>query len=177
MTGRIGRGGRKGQTHTATPRLRSHDVPPASEVTVTRPDGTTDTVPAQKARNASRPAPRRGPLVCAICGHPAKETPTLYSNARRSRGKPVHGACDPTATAKRPKQPPQPRQPAPPPPVRGRITPGADPATAWIELSCTQCGAAPGRLCTMRYSDGSSAESNAPHRERAAAAQRAARPR
>lgn len=52
VTRRIGRGGRSGETHTATPNLRDYDVPPASPVTVTRPDGTTEVRPAAKAKAA-----------------------------------------------------------------------------------------------------------------------------
>ncbi len=173
MTGRIGRGGRKGQTHTATPKLRDYEIAPASAVTVTSTDGSTRTVPAQKARTPQKPQRRRGPLVCAICGHPATDSPTLYGWQGRSRGKPVHGACDPKATAKRPQ--PKPRAPAPatPPKVVGSVPAGTDPQTAWRHLSCTQCGAQPMARCVLRYSDGTSAETDTPHRERAAAGRRA----
>src|ERR1041385_4709473 len=57
MTRRIGRGGRKGQTHTATPKLRSYSVPPASEVTVIRGDGTTEIF----LRGSRRPRRSSGP--------------------------------------------------------------------------------------------------------------------
>ncbi|MFF9432048.1 hypothetical protein [Streptomyces sp. NPDC014746] len=178
MTRRIGRGGRKGQTHTATPKLRSYSVPPASAVTVTRADGTTEIVPAQKPQATQKQRPKRGPLICAMCGGPTTESPTVYSTARGTRGKPVHASCDPSAKSERPKRPPRQRkQDLTPPPVRGRVTPGADPATAWIDISCTQCSAQPGQRCVVRYSDGSSAEAKIPHRERALAAKKAAAPR
>ncbi|MFC9620023.1 hypothetical protein ACFTXM_08510 [Streptomyces sp. NPDC056930] len=176
MTRRIGRGGRKGQTHTATPTLRSYDVAPASDVTVTQANGTSYTVPAQSPKSTPRPSRKRGPLVCAMCGDPLNG-PALFSRARGSRGKPVHGACDPTATPERVKRPKPSRQPVAAPPPRGRLSPGADPATAWIELPCTQCPAQPGERCTVRYSDGSTAEAKVPHRERTLAAKKAAGPR
>ncbi|MFD7552481.1 hypothetical protein [Streptomyces sp. NPDC059816] len=55
MTRRIGRGGRKGQTTppTATPTTRSYDVPPASDVTVTKANGTSYAVPAQSTYSPS----------------------------------------------------------------------------------------------------------------------------
>ncbi|MFF4653570.1 hypothetical protein [Streptomyces sp. NPDC001380] len=181
MAGRIGRGGRRGQTHTATPRLRSYDVSPASEVTVTQADGTTEVVPAQKSQRTPRPSRKRGPLICAMCGHPVTESPTLYSNDRWARGKPVHGACDPKATPDRPKRPSKPSPPRSqdlaPPAERGRLAPGADPDTAWLALPCTQCPAQPGQRCVVRYSDGSSGEAPSPHRERSAAGRRAVLPR
>lgn len=178
MTRRIGRGGRQGQTHTATPTLRSYSIPPASAVTVTRADGTTEIIPAQKPQATKKQRPQRGPLVCAMCGDPATETPTVYSRARGTRGKPVHASCDPTATAERPKRPPQERkQELTPPPVRGRPEPGTDPSTAWVGIPCTQCPAQPGERCTVSYSDGTSSEAAIPHRERALAGRKAVRPR
>ncbi|MEU6331996.1 hypothetical protein ABZ851_32785 [Streptomyces sp. NPDC047049] len=178
MTGRIGRGGRKGQTHTATPKLRSYSVPPASEVTVTRTDGSMQILPAQKPQATQKQRPRKGPLICAMCGDPTAESPTVYSKAPRTRGKPVHASCDPTATQKRAKRPPRQRkQDLVPPPTRVRLTPGADPATAWIDLPCTQCPAQPGERCVVKYRDGSTAEVRTPHRERSLAARKAAAPR
>ncbi|WP_433121836.1 zinc finger domain-containing protein [Streptomyces lavendofoliae] len=113
-----------------------------------------------------------------MCGDPTTESPTVYSTARGTRGKPVHASCDPSAKSERPKGPPRQRkQNLTPPPARGRVAPGADPATAWIEISCTQCPAQPGQRCMVRYSDGSSAEAKIPHRERALAAKKAAAPR
>ncbi|MFD0396437.1 hypothetical protein ACFQ3Z_46305 [Streptomyces nogalater] len=88
MTRRIGRGGCKGQTHTATPKLRSYSVPPASAVTVTRADGTTEIVPAQKPQATQKQRPKRGPLICAMCGDPTTESPTVYSRARGTRASP-----------------------------------------------------------------------------------------
>lgn len=142
VTRRIGRGGRKGQTHTATPSLRLYSVPPASPVTVTRPDGTTEIIPARKPQATQKAKPKRGPLVCAMCGGPTDESPTMYSRARGTRGKPVHSSCDPTATQARPQRPPQQRKKTvPSTPTRGSIAPGADPATAWTNLACPQCRA------------------------------------
>lgn len=170
--------GRKGQTHTATPKLRSYSVPPASAVTVTRADGTTEIVPAQKPQAAQKQRLRRGPLICAMCGDPATDSPTVYSTARGTRGKPVHASCAPSAKSERPKRPPRQRkQDLMPSPVRGRVAPGADPATAWIDISCTQCPAQPGRRCVVRYSDGSSAEAKIPRRERVLAAKSLVRQR
>src|SRR4051812_15224715 len=110
MTRRIGRGGRKGQTHTATPKLPSFSVPPASEVTVTRTDGSTQIVPARKPQATQERRPQRGPLICAMCGDPTGESPTVYSRALGTRGKPVHASCDPTAKKARPKRPPRQRK-------------------------------------------------------------------
>jgi hypothetical protein len=46
-----GRGGRVGQQHRAVPAdLREFDVPPASDVVVTRSDGTIDRQPARRAK-------------------------------------------------------------------------------------------------------------------------------
>jgi hypothetical protein len=108
-----------------------------------------------------------------MCGAPMNG-PALFSRARGTRGKPVHGSCDSTAAPERAKPP---RQPAATPPPRGRLLPGADPATAWIELPCTQCTAQPGEHCTVRYNDGSTAEAKIPHRERTLAGRKAAGPR
>lgn len=178
MTRRIGRGGRKGQTHTATPKLRSYSVPPASEVTVTRVDGTMEIVPARKPQATQKQRPKRGPMICAVCGDLTTEFPTVYSTARGTRGEPVHASCDLSAKSERPKRPPRQRkQDLTPPPVRGRVAPGADPATAWIDISGTPCPAQPGQRCVVRYGDGSSAEAKIPHRERALAAKAAAAPR
>lgn len=178
MTRRIGRGGRKGQTHTATPALRSYSVPPASAVTVTRADGTTDIVPAQKPQATQQWQPKRGPLICAICGDPTSETPTAHSTAQGTRGKPVHRSCGPSTRRKRPKRPPRQRkQHLLSTPVPALVMPGADPTTVWIEIPCTQCPAQPGQRCTVRYSDGSTAEAKSPHRERALAARKAVAPR
>ncbi len=171
MTGRIGRGGRKGQKHTATPTLREYDVAPASPVTVTSADGSSRVVPAQKARIPQKPQRRRGPLICAICGEPAADSPPVYGVQGRSRGKPVHRACDPHATAKRPQ--PKPAGPAKPPKPSGSVPAGTSPADAWRFLSCTQCGAQPTALCVRTYSDQSTAETKTPHREREAAGRRA----
>ncbi|WP_225642508.1 hypothetical protein [Streptomyces werraensis] len=60
MTRRIGKGGRKGQTHSAAPKLRSYSAPPASEVTVPRTDGGTEVVPARKPQATQKQQPKRG---------------------------------------------------------------------------------------------------------------------
>ncbi|GHG13162.1 hypothetical protein GCM10017667_53630 [Streptomyces filamentosus] len=60
------------------------------------------------------------------------------------------------------------------------MAPGADLATAWIDLSCTQCPAQPGQpgqRCVVQYSNGASAEAKIPHRERVLVAKEAAAPR
>ncbi|MFE7357437.1 hypothetical protein ACFU8Q_30875 [Streptomyces sp. NPDC057543] len=90
------RGGRKGQQHRATPDdLRSYTVSPASPVTVTRADGSTETRAAKAARKAT-PAPRRrGP---AVCGDPI-EGKVWVSREQGSRGKPVHPVCEKKAQA------------------------------------------------------------------------------
>lgn len=106
MTRRIGRGGRKGQTHTASPKLRSYSVPPASEVTGAHADGTTEIVPARKPQATQKQRPKRGPLICAMCGAPTTESPTVYSTARGKRGKPLHASSEPSAKRERPKRPP-----------------------------------------------------------------------
>ena len=100
MTSKIPvRGGRKGQQHRATPDdLRSYTVSPASPVTVTRADGSTETRAAKAARE-TMPAPRRrGPAVCAMCGD-AIEGKVWVSREQVSRGKPVHPDCENKAKA------------------------------------------------------------------------------
>lgn len=63
-TGRHGGGGRTGQHHRKTPQLRSYDVPPASDVTVSRPDGTEEILPAKKPKAATtRKRPKRRDLI------------------------------------------------------------------------------------------------------------------
>lgn len=93
----VGRGGRKGRTHTATPKLRSYSVPPASGVTVTRADGTTEIVPAQKPQATQKQRPKRGPLICAMCGDPTTESPTgvapLEGRAELGRRCLAHHPC------------------------------------------------------------------------------------
>ncbi|MFI0901756.1 hypothetical protein [Streptomyces sp. NPDC020983] len=145
MTNRPGRGGRKGQTHTATPRLRSYDVPPASEVTVTRADGSTSTVPAQRPQPSRKPARRRGPLVCAVCGYPIDKD----ARRRSERGKPAHlaGRC--------------------PKPERAKAAPrqsGEDEDKLWAKVTCPRCTAAPDQRCVIRADKGTT--SPTPHRER-----------
>jgi hypothetical protein len=67
---RRGSGGRTGQRYSKTPRLPSYEVPPAGDVTITRPDGSVEIVPPVKlvrsiprGKTAGRPArrPRPGP--------------------------------------------------------------------------------------------------------------------
>lgn len=60
-SGRHGGGGRTGQHHRKTPTLGSYSVPPASEVTITRPDGTVEIEPAKtpKAERTRRTPSRR----------------------------------------------------------------------------------------------------------------------
>ncbi|MEV3926423.1 MULTISPECIES: hypothetical protein [Actinomycetes] len=100
MSNRIprGRAGRKGQQHRATPSgLRSYEVTLASEVTITRPDGSVEIKPAAKAKKTvpqtRRPA-RRGPAVCAMCGYPITDAVRVSQEQGPARGKPVHGACE-----------------------------------------------------------------------------------
>ncbi|MFF7199152.1 hypothetical protein ACIOC1_34085 [Streptomyces sp. NPDC088197] len=143
MTTRPGRGGRKGQTHTATPRLPSYDVPPASEVTVTRVDGTSSTVPAQRPQPSRRPARRRGPLICAMCGYPIDKD----VRRRSERGKPAHLAGD------CPKPEPSPARPG---------QPGEEDAELWAKVTCPRCKAAPEKRCVIRKGTTSAV----PHRER-----------
>jgi hypothetical protein len=143
MSNRPGRGGRKGQTHTATPRLRSYDVPPASEVTVTRADGSSSTVPAQKPRAAKRPARRKGPLVCTACGYPIEEG----ARRRTERGRPAHAECPgPAETRSAPR----------------RAVPPND--EDWPKVTCPRCQAGPGKLCVIRAEKGT--RSATPHTER-----------
>ncbi|MFG3071941.1 hypothetical protein [[Kitasatospora] papulosa] len=100
MTSKIpARGGRKGQQHRATPDdLRLYTVSPASRVTVTRADGSTDTRAAKAARKATSAPRRRGPAVCAMCGDPI-DGKVWVSREQGSRGKPVHPACEQKALA------------------------------------------------------------------------------
>ncbi|WP_228981450.1 hypothetical protein [Streptomyces sp. DH12] len=224
MSRRIGRGGRKGQTHTATPTLRSYTTPPASAVTITRADGTVEVVPAQKPKATPKPTRRsrakRSPVVCAICGRPIKGEPAR-STERWTKGKPVHpdGTCvkNTRKAPKTPKTTPAARSSQPragrttaeerrqilgddviehihrevaaaPAPTAEVITnlrriltrpadgapadthqapaaPAVQPA-AWTQVTCPRCGAAPGRLCTVRSAKGTTVSSNVPHRER-----------
>ncbi|MFC9337367.1 hypothetical protein ACFT0G_02855 [Streptomyces sp. NPDC057020] len=155
------RGGRKGQTYTAKPNLQSYDITPASEVTVTRADGTVVTEPAKQAK-ATVPARRsKGPAVCAICGYAIKGR-VLYSWERgRARNKPVHGRCDPKARPERPPrpgasknayatEPPKKRPPGPRKPVG----------------TCPKCGAPPGERCTVQYADGTTGQVEIGHLQR-----------
>lgn len=162
-------GGRKGQSHTATPSLRSYSVPPASEVTITRPDGTVVTQPAKKAQAASPARRRKGQPVCGMCGGTIQDEKPLFSWERGSaRGKPVHLRCDPKARPQRPDRkgstkttssknkyatpPPPPKAPRPRTPVG----------------TCPKCGAGPGQRCTVRYADGTTAEARIGHAQRRA---------
>jgi hypothetical protein len=148
MPKRIGRGGRTGQTHSAAPCLRSYETPPASPVTVTRPDGTRETLPAQKPKPAPRKARRpqkRGPAVCAICGYPIRGEPE-QSRERATRGKPIHppGACQ--------KAPGTPSRAAALPRSRNTTASGKQPIPReqWIKVTCPRCRAVPGTECTAR---------------------------
>ncbi|MET8816437.1 hypothetical protein ABZW47_31105 [Streptomyces sp. NPDC004549] len=89
------RGGRKGQQHRATPDdLRSYTVTPASPVTVTRTDGSTQIRAAKPPRQAA-PAPRRrGPAVCAMCADAIEGTVWVSREQGACRGKPVHPDCE-----------------------------------------------------------------------------------
>ncbi|MFF0430335.1 hypothetical protein ACFYUJ_38985 [Streptomyces sp. NPDC004520] len=164
MTRRSGRrGGRKGQTHTATPNLRSYDVPPASEVTVTRADGTVVTEPAKKPKE-TMPAPRRkGPPVCGMCGGRIEGERVLFSwGGGSARGKPVHRRCDPKARPDRPPRSASKNKYAAPPPKR---TPGPRKPVG----TCPKCGAPPGELCTVQYADGTTGQVKIGHVQRRAA--------
>ncbi len=74
----------------------------ASEVTVTRPDGTVEKQPANKPKatpaKARRPA-RRGPAICAMCGYPIIGTVRVSQEQGPARGKPVHSVCEDKATS------------------------------------------------------------------------------
>ncbi|MGW7703782.1 zinc finger domain-containing protein [Kitasatospora sp. NPDC054768] len=179
MVRRIGRGGRKGQTHAAAPDLRSYDTPPAAPVTVTRADQMAEVVPAQQSRSVQRQSTRHHPFVCAVCGYPITESPTLFSNVRGTRGKPVHKVCDPSATSTRPLQSPWQlgQTPLPPSAVHALATGWADPGAGWLGFPCSRCGALPEERCIVRYSDGSTGAVKTPHPERSTAARRAALPR
>jgi hypothetical protein len=174
MSRRIGRGGRKGQTHTATPTLRSYDIPPASAVTITRPDGTVEVVPAQKPKTTPKPNRRtrakRSPVVCAMCGQPITGKPAR-SAEQRHRGKPVHrpGACP----EEKPKTPtkPDPASTLPrarggsPRPYKNLNTRAVKPAD-WLKVTCPRCGAAPGTPCTgVRTIKGTAVSPKVPHQE------------
>ncbi|MFB9558568.1 zinc finger domain-containing protein [Streptomyces roseoviridis] len=164
------RGGRKGQSYTATPKLRSYDVPPASAVTVTRADGTVEVVPAQKPQATKKPARRRGPLVCAKCGYPI-DGKAVRSTESWMKGKPVHpGAACPRQKVKRPTKP----DPASTLPRSrgGTAQPYKSPNTravkesAWLQVTCPRCGAGPGTRCTVRTPKGTVTGSAVPHQER-----------
>jgi hypothetical protein len=55
---------------------------------VTRAGGATEIVPAQKPQATRKQRPKRGPVICTMCGDPTTESPTVYSTARGTRGKP-----------------------------------------------------------------------------------------
>ncbi|MFF8022223.1 hypothetical protein ACFZDJ_14070 [Streptomyces sp. NPDC007896] len=101
MTSKIPvRGGRKGQRHRATPEdLRTYEVTPASEVTVTQADGTVQTRAARASRAAAPTALRRGPAVCAMCGDPIEGKVWVSREQGPCRGKPVHPECEKKAVA------------------------------------------------------------------------------
>src|SRR4051812_3829029 len=106
MTSKIPvRGGKKGQQHRATPDdLRSYTVSPASPVTVTRADGSTETRAAKAARKTTPAPQRRGPAVCAMCADPIEGKVWVSREQSPSRGKPVHPDCEKkaqTVTAER----------------------------------------------------------------------------
>ena len=163
-------GGAKGQTYKAAPQLSAYTTPPASEVTVTRPDGTTETVPAQKPKKTSSRAPQRprgrGPLVCAFCGYAIKgdaDTSTEHKN----RGRPIH----PKGTCPEQTPPKVPTKPAPastlPRGHGGSGNPYKSPNTCavnknqWARVTCPRCRATPGALCTVLGEP-----SELPHQER-----------
>ncbi|MEU8543012.1 hypothetical protein AB0C52_24010 [Streptomyces sp. NPDC048717] len=107
MSSRIprGRAGRKGQQHRATPGdLRSYAVTPASEVTVTRADGTVEIQPAKPAKKEPPRPRRRGPAVCAMCGGKITGKVRVSRESGPSRGKPVHEECEKKAAAFAPKR-------------------------------------------------------------------------
>ncbi|MGW2550069.1 zinc finger domain-containing protein [Streptomyces sp. NPDC001635] len=164
---------RTGQTYSATPRLRSYDVPPASEVTVTKADGTTEVVKAQKPKEAQqrrRSSRARGPLICATCGYPI-EGQADFSKSY-ARGKPVHpdGTCPKQEPPKRPtKLPPASTLPR----TRGGTgNPYKNPNTRavgrdqWSKVTCPHCRAVPGQDCTVRTRQGTTEKSAIPHPER-----------
>jgi hypothetical protein len=168
-------GGAKGQTYTATPRLRSYTTAPASDVTVTRADGTTETVPAKKPKKASTRSPQRsrnrGPLTCAFCGYAIKGEPAT-SNEHKTRGKPIHpkGTCPEQGP---PKVATKPDPASTLPRSRGGSgNPYKSPNTRavgkdqWSKVTCPRCRAVPGALCTVRTPGGAEALSEVPHQER-----------
>lgn len=160
------RGARKGESHIATPDLPSYSVPPASAVTITRPDGTVLTRPTQKAQ-PTVPAPRRkGPPICAMCGGPIEDSKLLFSWERGpARNKPVRHRWDPKARPRRPDRQGAPkstsknRYATPPPKAPRRRTPIG---------TCPKCGAAPGQRCTVQYADGTTGEVKIRHAQRRA---------
>ncbi|MFB7867317.1 hypothetical protein [Streptomyces sp. NPDC056069] len=171
------RGGRKGQTYTATPKLRSFDVPPASEVTITRADGTIEVVPAQKPKATKKPARKRGPLICAKCGQRI-DGKAVRSTESWTKGKPVHpaGAC----ARETPKRSTKPDPASTLPRARGGTArPYKDPNTravresAWLQVTCPRCGAGPGTRCTVRTPKGTVTGSSIPHQERPQVVRRA----
>jgi hypothetical protein len=89
------RGGRKGQSHRATPAdLRSYTRPPASEVTITRPDGSTEIVPAQKPRKPAKPKRPKGKPVCGMCGSTIEGKWVISRVVGPSKGKPACEGCE-----------------------------------------------------------------------------------
>lgn len=151
------RGGRRGESHRATPTLPSYDVPPASDVTVTRADGTTETVGAKQARVTAQPARQRGPLVCAFCGYPIEGR--VSRGERGAKGKPVHAdGCPPQEAPKRPTKPdPASTQPrargGSGNPYKSRNAKAVSPEWA-LKVTCPRCRAVPGNPCQKVNSEG-----------------------
>lgn len=134
-----------------------YDVAPASDVTVTRADGTTETVAAQAPKAAGTPSRCRGPLVCAFCGYPIDGR--VSRRQRGAKGKPVHaGGCglqeppkratktDPASTVRR----------------AGGRGGNADQSTGTEavepdlarKVTCPRCQAAPGSPCQKMNANG-----------------------
>lgn len=156
------------------------DLPPASDVTITRADGTVEVVPAQNPKPTKKPtrhSRKRGPLICARCGQPIAGTPGKGVK-RFERGKPIHppGAC-PRETPKRPTKP----DPASTLPRTrgGNARPYKDPNTRavsepkWIQVTCPRCAAGPGTRCTVRTPKGTIVGAKLPHQERPQVVRRA----
>ncbi|MFD8732008.1 hypothetical protein [Streptomyces sp. NPDC059611] len=138
--------GPKGQSYVAAPQLPSYDRPPASDVTIVRPDGT------QETRSALAPKLSRGSYDLARqpqkTGKPTKQCINCRAEFKKGQRKRrwgntwqhLPGECTPQLV--------QPVQPARPRPM-GRKVPLHEKVARrfWIRRHCPVCNAKAGQDC------------------------------
>lgn len=137
--------GPKGQSYVAAPELPAYDRPPASDVTIVRPDGTQETRPAlapRLSRGSYDPA-RTKPLEtaksakkCASCDGEFKEGQQKQRQYDAWRHLP--GECAPNAIP-----PVQPRPTGRKVPLHEKVA-----RRFWIRRRCPVCDAKAGQDCT-----------------------------